>query len=80
AAEGFLRISSHVPQKWFVALLERGSTNRVRVIPIDANGNGSITLSGLGRGTQARDAILVTSPQAPKTTEQANYTVTVKKR
>jgi hypothetical protein len=79
-AEGFVRIGSHVPQKWFVALIERGSTNRVRVIPIDANGSGPITLSGLGRGTQTRDAILVISPQAPKTTEQANYTVTVKKR
>jgi hypothetical protein len=79
-AEGFVRIGSHVPQKWFVALIERGSTNRVRVIPVDANGNGSITLSGLGRGTQTRDAILVISPQAPKTTEQASYTVTVKKR
>ncbi|MDQ3929268.1 MAG: immune inhibitor A [Chloroflexota bacterium] len=79
-AEGFLRIGSHVPQKWFVALIERGSTNRVRVIPVDALGNGTITLSGLGRGTQTRDAILVISPQAPKTTEQANYSVTVKKR
>lgn len=79
-AEGFLRIGSHLPQTWFVALIERGSANRVRVIPVDASGNGSITLSGLGRGTQTRDAILVISPQAPKTTEQASYTVTVKKR
>jgi hypothetical protein len=78
-AEGFLRISNQLPQTWYVALIERGSTNRVRVIPIDANGNGTITLSGLGSGKQIRDAILVISPQAPKTTEQANYTVTVKK-
>ncbi|HYP40395.1 MAG TPA: hypothetical protein VEX13_08535, partial [Chloroflexia bacterium] len=80
AAGGFVRIGSQLPQTWFVALIERGSPNRVRVIPVDANGNGSITLSGLGRGTATRDAILVISPQAPKTTEQAKYTVTVKKK
>ncbi|MEA2574711.1 MAG: hypothetical protein QOH93_2009 [Chloroflexia bacterium] len=79
-AQGFVRISSQLPEKWFVALIERGSTNRVRVIPVDASGSGSITLTGLGRGTQTRDAILVISPQAPKTTEQASYTVTVKKK
>lgn len=79
-AEGFVRIGSQLPQTWFVALIERGSPNRVRMIPVDANGNGSITLSGLGRGTPTRDAILVISPQAPKTTEQAKYTVTVKKK
>lgn len=79
-AEGFLRISSQLPQTWCLALIERGTTNRVRVIPIDASGNGTITLSGLGRGTQTRDAILVISPQAPKTTELADYTVTVRKK
>lgn len=76
-AGGFVRIGSRVPQKWFVALIERGSPNRVREIRVDATGSGSIDLAGIGPATATRDAVLVIAPLAPKTTETANYTVTI---
>lgn len=79
-AQGFMRIGSRVPQKWFVALIERGNPNRVREIPIDDTGFGTIDLAGIGPTTATRGAILVVAPLAPKTTEAATYTVTVRPR
>ncbi|MEO8286381.1 MAG: hypothetical protein ABI670_08065 [Chloroflexota bacterium] len=77
-AEGFIRIGSRIPQKWFVALIEKGSPNKMREMTIASNGQGTINLSSLG--TTTREAILVIAPLAPKTTELATYTVTIKKR
>jgi hypothetical protein len=79
-AAGFLRIGNAMPQKWFVALIENGATPRVREMVVDTSGNGTLDLQGLGRGATARDATLVISALAPKTTETATYTLTVKKK
>jgi immune inhibitor A len=79
-ATGFIRIGSRIPQKWFVALIEKGSPNRVREMTIAADGTGSIDLGGLGSASRIREAILVIAPLAPKTTELARYTVTIKKK
>ncbi len=78
-AEGWLRIGSRVPEKWFVALIEKGAggVNRVRVMDVSQDGTGSLDVSGIGSGTNTREAILVIAPLAPKTTEIANYTVTI---
>jgi hypothetical protein len=75
---GFIRIGSRIPQQWFVALIEKGSPNRVREMAVTSDGTGTLDLTGLG--TTTREAILVIAPLAPKTTEQAAYTVTIKKR
>jgi hypothetical protein len=80
SAEGFVRIGSQMPQRWFVALIEKGTTNRVREMVVDENGEGTIDLSGLGAGRSVREAVLVIAPLAPKTTEAANYTVTIRKK
>jgi hypothetical protein len=81
-AAGWIRIGSKIPQEWFVALVEKGSggVNRVRELPVSPSGTGSLDISGIGTGTNTREAILVIAPLAPKTTEIANYTVTIKNR
>jgi hypothetical protein len=77
AAAGFIRIGTYIPQKWFVALVEKGSPNRVRQMTVGPDGTGSIDLSGLGGASDIREAILVIAPLATKTTELASYTVTI---
>ena len=79
-AEGFVRIGNHMPQKWFVALVERGKPNRVREITVDANGTGTLDLSKMGAGSSVREAVLVIAPMAPKTTEPVSYTLTIRQR
>ena len=82
-AEGFVRIGSRLPQRWYVALVEKGGNGRpnsVRQMVVNANGAGTIDLSPLAAGRTSRNDILVIVPLAPKTTELANWTVTVRGR
>ncbi|HYP39023.1 MAG TPA: hypothetical protein VEX13_01560 [Chloroflexia bacterium] len=80
AAQGFVRIGNRMPQRWYVALVEKGITNRVREMVVDANGSGTLDLSSLGASKPIKEAILVIAPMAPKTTEKANYTVTIRRK
>ncbi len=76
-----MRIGSRLPQRWFVALVEKGGNGRpnsVREMVVNANGAGTIDLSPLAAGRANRNDILVIVPLAPKTTELANWTVTVR--
>jgi hypothetical protein len=79
-AQGFVRIGSRVPQRWYVALVARGTPNRVREMVVNANGEGTLDLTALPRGRTSRNDVLVVMPLAPKTTELAQYTVTVRSR
>jgi immune inhibitor A len=81
-AAGWIRIGNRVPEKWFVALIEKGNggVNRVREMAVSSNGTGTLDIAGIGSGTNTREAVLVIAPLAPKTTEVANYTVTIKNR
>jgi hypothetical protein len=76
---GWVRIGNQLPEKWFVALIEKGQggQNHVRVMGVASDGMGTLTLDGLGGDSATREAILVISALAPKTTETAGYTVTV---
>jgi hypothetical protein len=47
-------------------------------IPVDANGQGQLTIAGLGKTLSK--AVLVVSGLAPTTTETANYQLTAKKK
>jgi hypothetical protein len=69
-----------MPQQWFVALVEKGRPNRVTQIVISADGKGTLDIAGFGQGKAVREAVLVVAPLAPKTTEPARYTVTVRRR
>ncbi len=79
-AAGFIRIGSTLPQRWYVALIENGAATRVREMQVDAAGVGTISLDGFGTGKSVRDATLVIAALAPKTTEPASYTVSVRKK
>ena len=81
-ASGWIRIGDKVPQRWFVAFIEKGTggVNRVREMTVSSNGTGTLDISGIGSGTNTREAILVIAALAPKTTEVANYTVTINNR
>jgi hypothetical protein len=79
-ARGFVRIGSVMPQQWYVAVIERGSPNRVTEVIVDANGRGTLAIPGFGRGKAIREAVVVISALAPKTTEPARYTLTVRPR
>jgi hypothetical protein len=79
-AQGFVRIGSTVPQRWFVALIENGTKPTVRQITVGQAGTGTLDIQGFGQGKAVRDATLVIAPLAPKTTETTGYTVTVRKK
>jgi hypothetical protein len=79
-AQGFVRVGNAMPQRWFVALVENGRTTRVRELAVNADGVGTLNIDGFGRNKPVRDATLVIAAMAPKTTEPATYTVTVRKR
>ena len=81
-AAGWIRIGNRVPEKWFVVLIEKGngSVNRVREMTVSTNGTGTLDVTGIGSGTSTKEAVLVIAPLAPKTTETANYTVTIKNK
>jgi immune inhibitor A len=76
---GWVRIGSQMPEKWFVALIEKGlgGQNRVREMQVASDGTGTLSLDSLGADSTTREAILVIAALAPKTTEIANYSVTV---
>jgi hypothetical protein len=78
SAQGFLRVGNRVPQRWYVALVERGIPNRVREMVVNSSGEGTLDLTPLTTGRTARNDVLVIMPLAPKTTEVANYSVTVR--
>jgi len=63
-----------------VALIENGPSPRVREMIVSSNGAGTLDLEGFGQGRPIRNATLVIAPLAPKTTETAAYSVTVRKR
>ena len=47
---------------------------------VGANGQGSLTIPGFGRGKATREVVVLVAALAPKTTEPARYTVTVRPR
>jgi hypothetical protein len=78
-AAGFVRIANVLPQRWYVAALQY-TTSGVKVVPVevDATGQGTLTIPGLGR--TASKAVLVVSALAPTTTELATYRLSVAKK
>ena len=79
-AAGFVRIGSKMPQQWHVVVIEKGRPNRVIEIAVGADGRGSVDIPGFGPGKAVREAVVLVAPLAPKTTEPAHYTLTVKPR
>ena len=70
-AEGWLRITDHVPQKWLVQVITLGREIRVERLELDAQMHGTLAVPGLGDNVD--QAILVISGVTPVTTEWATY-------
>jgi len=79
-AQGFVRIGNEMPEHWFVAAIENGANPQARIMTVDSTGSGTLNLSGFGNGQATTDVTVVISAMAPKTTETAQYTVTVRQR
>jgi hypothetical protein len=71
-AEGWLRVTSHVPQEFVVQLITTGQETRVEHMSLNEQMRGQMTIPRLGRDVDR--AVLVVSALAPSTTEWAAYT------
>ncbi len=74
-AAGWLRIDNTMPQRYFVQVAEVMAAGSYKVVdlPVGADGSGSLTIPHLG--TDVQSATLIVAPYAPKTTQQASYTL-----
>jgi hypothetical protein len=70
-AEGWLRVTDHIPQDFSVQLVTFGEQTRVRQIPLDSQMRATANVFRLGRHIDR--AVLVVSAMAPATTEWATY-------
>jgi hypothetical protein len=70
-AEGWLRVTDHVPQDFSAQLVTIGEQTRVRQLPLDSQMRATANVYRLGRHIDR--AVLVVSAMAPATTEWAAY-------
>jgi hypothetical protein len=75
-SEGWLLTNGVLPQAWLlqVLTLENGALADLQHVPVDAEGDATIPIAGLGDG---RSAIVLVSPVTEGTTEAAHYTYAV---
>ena len=76
-AEGFVRTDNRVPQGYIVQVVLHGDEISVMEMPIDSDGNGSLTLQGFG--DELGKAVVIVAPTAPKTTLPASYVLKVER-
>ena len=74
-AEGWVRVTDHIPQQFLVQLLTLGTQVRVERMALDEQMHGTITIAGLGQDVD--QAVLVVAAMAPATTEWAAYSYRV---
>jgi hypothetical protein len=74
-AEGWVRVTDHVPQDFLVQLLTIGDEPRVERVALDRQMQGAVTVAGLGQ--EIDRAVLIISALAPATTEWATYSYEV---
>jgi immune inhibitor A len=74
-AEGFVRSTNIVPQRWIVQVITFGSDIEVRQMDLGDAGAGRLGIEGFG--TEINRAVLVVSALAPDTTEVASYQYSV---
>ena len=73
-ADGFLRTDNLVPQDFVVQLIEVADRTRVREMELDENNLGELVI----RQIEGLDeAVVVVSALAPKTIQEAGYTITI---
>jgi immune inhibitor A len=74
-AEGFLRVTDHIPQQFLVQLITVGNETRVERMDLDDLHQGTMQISGMGNGVD--HAVLVITALAPATTEWAAYHIQI---
>jgi hypothetical protein len=74
-AEGWVRITGHVPQEFIVQLVTLGKDTQIHRLLLDEQMRGTMTVAGLGADIE--QAVLVVSGLAPCTTEPASYSYRV---
>jgi len=74
-AEGWLRVTDHIPQQFLIHLITFGRQVRVERIVLDNSNHATVAVDGLGRTVDR--AVLVVSGTAPVTTEPAAYTLEI---
>jgi hypothetical protein len=70
-AEGWVRVTSYIPQDFVVQVITIGREIRVEPMELDGQNRGTIPITGLGDDID--QVILVVSAMAPATTEPAAY-------
>jgi hypothetical protein len=70
-AQGWVRVSDHVPQNFMVQLITLGPEIGIEQMALDEGMHGTITVAGLGQ--EVTRAVLVVSAVTPVTTEWASY-------
>jgi hypothetical protein len=74
-AEGWVRVTGHIPQEFIVQLITLGKGTQVRRMALDEQMRGTMTVAGLDSDIDR--AVLVVSALAPSTTEPAAYSYQV---
>jgi len=74
-AQGFVRGDNTLPQEYIVLLVTWGTEPAVRRLDVPADGSGTWQVDGWGIDVQR--ALLAIMATAPKTSEQATYTLTL---
>ena len=74
-AEGFLRIDNQVPQEYIVQVIEMGDGTRVTEMRLDEENHGELLITGL---EELDEVVVVVAALAPKTFQNASYTLQVK--
>ena len=73
-AEGFIRIDNQVPQDYIVQVIEVGDGTRVREMHLDGDNWGELVIERL---EDLNEAVVVVAALAPKTLQNAAYTLVV---
>ena len=76
-AEGWLRVTDHIPQDFLVQIIRQGRENSVERMVLDDMMHGQVTMADLGNGIDR--VVIVVSGVAPATTEPASYSYEVRK-
>ena len=72
--EGFVKTDNRVPQDYIVQVIEVGERTNVREMELNDDNRGEMVVRGL---EELDDVVVVVAALAPKTRQNANYTLTV---
>lgn len=75
-ADGFISIDNEVPQKYIVQVIKAGNGLEVTEMELDEDNRGEMVIRGL---ESLREAVVVVAALAPKTLQEAAYSLTIER-